>query len=574
MRNTWKILNSIIRSKTKTFCDKFVSGDDVFTQPEQIASEFNKYFSNIGPTLSSSIQHTGKDYSSYLRNKNDKTCFLKPTDEEEIVKLINKLGNGKSPGHDNLKSNLVKRVAKDIAYPLSLIVNMSLSTGVVPDDLKIAKVIPIYKKENPDAFGNYRPVSVLPCLSKILERIVYNRSYDFLCKNNILYDKQYGFRTNHSTYLAVLNFVNDISKAFDEDMHTIGIFMDLSKAFDTIDHNILLSKLYHYGFRGVSYDWFVSYLSNRKQYVFYNSAISSLENISCGVPQGSILGPLLFILYMNDISNTSKLLNTILFADDTTVYYSHKDVNILCNTVNNELKEVCNWFKANKLSLNTKKTNLMFLGSRYQTKNISDSREIFLDGCKLNRVCKATFLGITIDENLTWKNHITDICSKCSRSIGVLNKVKSFLPKRSLHQLYCSLVLPYINYGILLWGNASKECLNKVFRLQKRALRIISNSHFLCSTKPLFEKYNVLNVFDMYEKEMAIFMYKYKNDLLPRSFNGIFVNHQEIHSYNTRNKDNFRLPIQKGLKTAFLNGPKIWNNLSNDINTANNFEPI
>jgi len=215
-----------------------------------------------------------------------------------------------------------------------------LTTGIVPDDFKIAKVIPIYKKDNPEIFGNYRPVSVLPCLSKILERIVYNRAYDFLSKNEILFKKQYGFRTNHSTYMAVLDFVNEVSKAIDDDMYTIGIFMDLSKAFDTIDHGILLHKLYHYGFRGVSNDWFSNYLHNRKQYVLYNSAKSPTENVSCGVPQGSILGPLLFILYMNDICHTSKLLNTILFADDTTVFYSHKNISTLSDTMNSELKEV------------------------------------------------------------------------------------------------------------------------------------------------------------------------------------------------------------------------------------------
>jgi hypothetical protein len=478
------------------------------------------------------------------------------------------LGTGKCPGHDKLKSNIIKMVSNEVAYPLSIIFNNSLTSGVVPDDMKVAKVIPIYKKDSPESFGNYRPVSVLPCLSKILERIVYNRSYDFLCKNDILYDKQYGFRTNHSTYMAVLDFVNGISKAFDESMYTIGIFMDLSKAFDTIDHNILLNKLYHYGFRGVSYDWFCNYLTNRKQYVLYDSVKSPVNDIRCGVPQGSILGPLLFIIYMNDICNTSSLLNTILFADDTTVFYSHKDMHILCTTLNDELKEVCNWFKANKLSLNAKKTNLMFLGTRFKTKNIDSKNEIYLDGCKLTRVHEAKFLGITIDENLTWKRHVNDVCNKCSRNIGVLNKLKYFLPKKSLYQLYCSLVLPYINYGILIWGNANKVYVNKVFRLQKRALRIVSNSHYLCPSKPLFEKYNVLNAFDMYKKEMAIFMYKYTNGLLPCSFDGILINHKENHSYNTRNRNDFQLPIQKGLKTAFSTGPKMWNDLPNHIKTA------
>ena len=299
--------------------------------------------------------------------------------------------------------------------------------------------------------------------------------------------------------------------------HLVTIWIN---EFNSIDHNILLNKLSHYGFRGISYDWFQNYLCNRKQYVSYNSSKSTTENVTCGVPQGSILGPLLFILYMNDISYTSSLLNTILFADDTTVFYSHEDMSILCRTVNSEIKEVSNWFKANKLSLNAKKTNLMYLGTCMQTKKMAGNNnyDIYLDGCKLKRVHEAKFLGITIDENFTFKKHVENVCKLCSRNIGVLSKVKGFLPTNAMYRLYCSLVLPYLNYGLLLWGNANKYHINKVFRLQKRAMRLISNSEYLSPTKPLFEKFNTLNIFDMYTKEVAIFMFKYMNNMLPVSF--------------------------------------------------------
>ena len=427
--------------------------------------------------------------------------------------------------------------------------------------------MPLYKKDNPETFGNYRPVSVLPCFSKILERIMHNRCYDFLTKNNILYKKQYGFRNKHATYMAVLDFVKDISEAIDNDMYTLGIFMDLSKAFDTIDHDILLSKLYHYGFRGVSYNWFSNYLSNRKQYVSYNNVVSSNENVICGVPQGSILGPLLFIIYMNDICFTSKLLSFILFADDTTVFHTDRDVNVLYDTMNCELKEVCNWFKCNKLSLNASKTNLMLIGTAYRTKHAQINADIHLDGCKLTRVSTAKFLGITIDENLTWKSQINDIYKVCSRNIGVLNKVKHFLPKQSLYQLYCSLILPYMTYGILLWGNASKEYLTKIFKLQKRALRIISNSSYLCHTKPLFENYNTLNIFELYNKELGIFMYKYKTGLLPQSFDNLFTELESIHKYDTRNKTDYRLEIHK-IKSVLTLGPKLWNSFNREIKAA------
>ena len=211
-------------------------------------------------------------------------------------------------------------------------------------------------------------------------------------------------------------------------------------------------------------------------YVNYNNTTSSYEKVTCVVPQGSILGPLLFILYMNDICNTSKLLSFILFADDTTEFLSDKDFNVLYDTMNNELYEVCNWFKCNKLSLNASKTNLMLLETACKTKNANVSGSIYLDGCQLTRITNTKFLGMTIDENLTWKPHIENVCKLCSRNLGVLNNVKCFLPKNSLYHLYCSFILPYLSYGILLWGNASTQYMTKVFKLQKRALRIISNS--------------------------------------------------------------------------------------------------
>ncbi len=565
MRNTWKIINSIIRHKSKTCTEKFVHEDKMVTCPTEIATHFNKYFANIGPHLASSIQHNGKDFSSYLKNSNSSTFFFRPTNEDEICTIINKLGSRKGAGHDGIKSDIVKHVSKEIATPLATILNLSLSTGEVPDELKIAKVVPIYKKDNPEFFGNYRPVSVLPCLSKVLERIVYNRAYDFLCKNNVLYNKQYGFRTNHSTYMAVLDFVNIVSKAIDNDMYTLGIFMDLSKAFDTIDHGILLQKLYHYGFRGISNEWFKNYLNNRKQFVVYNSAKSPTENVKCGVPQGSILGPLLFILYMNDICYTSHLLNMILFADDTTVFYSNKNISALCDTMNTELQEVSNWFKANKLSLNAKKTNLMFLGTRKQTSNIKDDKHsIYLDGCKLDRVHDAKFLGILIDENLTWKKQVDNICKTCSRNVGVLNKVKSFLPSTTMKQLYSTLILPYLNYGLLLWGNVIHTYMNKVLTIQKRAIRIISNSSYFSSTKPLFIKYSLLNIYEMYQKDVVIFMYKFKNRLLPQSFDKCFTANMDIHNYDTRMKENFKSHVSK-IKTVFTSGPKLWNSLSDNL---------
>ena len=210
-------------------------------------------------------------------------------------------------------------------------------------------------------FSNYRPVSVLPCFSKILERLVFNRCMDYTNKNNLLNEKQFGFRPKHSTYMAVIELVDKIANAVERNEPTLGIFLDLSKAFDTINHDILLYKLEYYGFRGVALDWFKSYLSNRKQFVRH-----------CGVPQGSVLGPLLFILYINDIVNTTSILELILFADDTTLLFSHPDIASHNGIINKELQEICNWFQANKLSVNDGKTNYMVLGTHHNTRKFID----------------------------------------------------------------------------------------------------------------------------------------------------------------------------------------------------------
>ena len=193
------------------------------------------------------------------------------------MKIIAKFNQNKSPGHDDIGNMIVKKVATEISKPLSTIFNCSLKTGVVPEQLKIAKVIPIYKKEDVEVFSNYRPVSVLPCFSKILERLMFNRCMDYIDKNSILNEKQFGFRTNHSTYMAIIELVDKVVSAVERNESTLGIFLDLSKAFDTIDHDILLYKLEYYGFRGIVLDWFKSYLKNRKQFVRYQAVILSIR---------------------------------------------------------------------------------------------------------------------------------------------------------------------------------------------------------------------------------------------------------------------------------------------------------
>ena len=373
---------------------------------------------------------------------------------------------------------------------------------------------------------------------------IFNRCMDYINDYNILNEKQFGFRPKHSTYMVIIEVVDKIANAVERNETTVDIFLDLSKAFDTINHNILLYKLEYYGFRGVTPDWFKSYLSNRKQFVRYQMHDSNHKIINCGVPQGSILGPLLFILYINDIVNTTSLLEHILFADDTTLLFSHPDIASHNDIINIELQEICNWFQANKLSVNATKTNYMVFGTPQSTRkfidinqnidNLNDSEltsssdvekvklNIKFDGVSLNRVSSTKFLGVINDENLTWKNHIDAISKIISRNIGVLTKLKHFVPENILYPLYCTLILPYIKYGVLIWGNTCKIYLDKIFKLQKWAIRTISNSLYRSHTGPLFSKYNVLNVHDTFKLNLGIFMYKHHTNQLPPIFFNVF----------------------------------------------------
>ena len=547
----------------------FKEGASSVTDPKTIANNFNNCFVNRGPTLASKI-YSNNSFNKYLDPTKyiTSSMFLYPVVEEEVLKVSNScLKPNKSAGSDNLKPGIIRLVIHLIVKPLTHIFNLSFTTGVFPNKLKIAKVIPIFKKDEPNLYENYRPISVLPCLSKIIERLMFNRIIGFIDKHNVLFEDQYGFRPGHSTELALISATNKLYKALDKKDSAVGVFLDLSKAFDTIDHQILLNKLSFYGIRGNTLAWFHSYLCNRHQFVYYNNCSSDLYNVKCGVPQGSILGPLLFIIYMNDISNVSTESSLILFADDTNIFYQGSDTRELQNTVCSDLSKFYDWFSANKLSLNISKTNYVVFGPLSKNWDVT----IHLNSIKIDKVNTSKFLGVYIDSNLSWSDHINSISNKISRGVGILSKLKHFIPRTTLRSLYQTLILPHLSYCCSVWSSATKTLLNKLVILQKRAIRHITNAYYLDSTSNLFLSLNLLKLPDLININLATIAYRATNNNLPPPFVNIFRTNKDTHNYNTRQSNNIHCVLCRSNIIRFNSCNRAidyWNSLSIDIQSC------
>ena len=563
-KKTWFAINEVTQRKMQNhiYPDEFSINGQKTSNKVMIANEFNKYFAEIGEKLASQISYNGdENHINFVENATSELT-LSPIDETNVKQKIQRLKTTSSCGYDDIPPTLVKHLSPHLLCPLTMMINQTLKTGIFPDQLKIAKVIPIHKKDDKTVLSNYRPISILPAISKIFERTIHEQFQHYFTENNLFYESQYGFRPKHSTELASLHLTDQITQDLDNNEVPINIYLDLSKAFDTINHKILFDKLRHYGITGTAHKLIKSYLTNRKQYTSLSGAHSTMNDITTGVPQGSILGPLLFIIYINDLPNSCNILTPIIYADDTTLYAKLSSLGRTpSKTLNCELSQISKWLQINKLSLNIAKTKYMIF---HKPKRKLPKLTLNINGINIEQCSTFNFLGLTLNQNLTWNDHIRKISLKIARSIGQLKNLKHFLPSRILTTLYNSLILPHFQYSILIWGSQSK----KLLKLQKKAIRVITNSKYNAHTNPLFKKLNLLTLDKIYQHQVLNFFFKLKNHTLPPYFGSFPTTmNNEVHHYNTRRRTLFQIRVnhqfaKESLRCSLIN---IINNTPNII---------
>ena len=473
-KKLWQLINGIINKTSHKLhvTEKINKDSNSISNTQEISNEFGRYFSGIGKKFADATNKpiVSVDEYTFKITHNNLTLYLCPTNQVAISKLLSRLPNKTSSGHDDISNCLLKKLGPSITYPLSLIFNQSMQEGSFPGIMKQADVIPLHKSKDKAQTNNYRPISFLPTISKRLEKIIYKRTYCFLENTNQIFKSQYGCRSKHSCELAVSELLSEIIKNNEKKMVTIAVYLDLSKAFDILDHSILLNKLEQYGIRGTPQRWCQSYLMNRTLRAKCNTVdgqiYSDAYKVEYGTPQGSCLGPLLFLLFTNDMYLHLKYCKCILFADDTTLYFSASNKNYIEWCIQKDLKTIHNWFQANKLTLNLNKSVYMqFETLKHQNYNIT------MDDYTLPEVTKIKFLGIWIDRMLTWQTHFDQICLKLVKNTQLLRISKNHLNMQTKKLIYYAHFYSHLTYDCTTWGNMlRKDQIQKFQRLQNKCI--------------------------------------------------------------------------------------------------------
>lgn len=569
-KKMWTKLKEILKKGGEPVQASIEFINNVADEPEEIAENFNNYFIDSVIEIHGSIVTIAEEVNlnNIDYNKNSSVFTFQKVEISKLYEVISQMKNKSST--DGITINIIKDALPVIGDVLLQVINESFQNGVFPTIWKTATIIPIPKIAGTKKCSEYRPINMLPAFEKILEQIAKEQLQNYLETEKLLIEEQSGFRKNHSCETA-LNF---ILAQWKEDMENnkkiVAVFLDLKRAFETIDRKILLEKLEKYGITGTAKNWFADYLDNRQQITTFSGVESNPKRNDLGVPQGSILGPLLFILYVNDIKKTLKSCNLNLFADDTLITISDQDVVNAIGKINNDLEHVSMWLKTNKLKLNTSKTKAMLISNKPVVEVVPS---VMIDGIHLDYVAEIKYLGIIIDNKLHFKKHIDFVVRKTAKKIGFFGRISNKLNIWSKILVYKCIIAPYFEYCATVLFLATDSDLQKMQKLQNRAMRIILHCNKRTRIADMLEALQWLNIKQRIYFNVLLFIYKLLNNKLPLYMcRSVFYN-RDVHSYGTRKIDHFRLPNFTKTSTQnnlYYKGLKLYNELPNEIKDAKN----
>lgn len=507
----WEVISRETQSTTTT--------QKANLNPDQL----NNYFVDSVSDIQGKIPHTNTSAHNLVHHiiHNAPEFHWSTVTPEEVIKTVSRISNSRSTDVYWISNYLLKRTVGHFSDPLTFVLNQCLIHGYFSDLLKVSKVTPVFKKGDKTQPQNYRPISIVPIFSKIFESLLYTQLVLHFESNNLISNCQHGFRSNRSTTTAVSNLVDDVLLAFEKKESVSLMLCDLSKAFDCVQHDVLLSKLCYYGISENSLLLLQSYLSNRKQYVSVNGLQSSTLSVNTGVPQGSVLGPFLFIVFINDLPNNIPS-KTIIYADDTTLLSSHSNLDDLVVNLSQAHNSAQDWFSSNKLLCNGEKT-----------------QEILLSLTHAEDYQSVKLLGFYIDNGLNWRSHINNICNKISRVTYLMWKLRDFVGDEYLRVAYFAFLQSHVSYGIILWGHSS--AVHDILLIQKKVVRTMCRVNHLEHCKPLFIKLKFMTVINLYIYHLLTYTKLHITD---------FNDRQSIHHHNTRGKNKIDLPHHRLAKTG------------------------
>ena len=519
----------------------------MISDPKQISQAFNEYFINTGREILNSINGPGANVIFY-EFLTDGSMYFKKTNCTELMTIVDELNKRSATGHDKISVKDILLLEDDLIPILVLLINKSFTEGIFPSVLKYSRVSPIHKGGGKTLLDNYRPISVVSAFSKIIELIFKKRLVEFV-KMFVGYDDfQYGFQEQSGTLSATMDFVDYVSSALDEGNYAVAILIDLRKAFDVVDHTILLKKLQEMGIRGKAFTFVKSYIENREQYTQVNGISSTTLQTNCGVPQGSVLGPILFSLHIRSLQLAGLLGRYFLYADDMLLVYKHKNIHNLEAIINNDLALYHQWITTNKLKINTKKTTYIV----FAQKNTNPSNMcIRIGGDRINRVHSAKYLGLILDERLTWGNHLGHIEDKIIPMVGALYRCRDYLSRAFLYQIYNAYFLSVFRYLITVWGTCGGTTFIKAQRLQNKVVKVLFGLNWRTPTDTVYSVTKISKLSEILKQEQSKFMFKVVTDSIKCNIPTRFIN--EIHNHCTRNQN--KLFLSNVRTNVGLNSP-------------------